>query len=132
MIRARLALLGALCIFVTSCVYLGFFAAGTATGIAGYKYRNGVLTVIYEAPYIDTWHASVKAVEEMGLRTIKSAHDLTTGTIEAKRADNKSVIIKVKYKSAKETKVSIRVGIFGDEEASNVIKEKIRRILIRS
>ncbi len=132
MIKAKLALLGLLCVFMTSCVYLGFFAAGTAAGIGGYKYRNGVLTVVYEAPYMDTWEASLKALNEMGLRVIKSAHDLTTGVIEAKRVDNKSVTIKVEYKSARETKVGIRVGIFGDEEASNVIKEKIRRVLSRS
>jgi len=132
MIRARLALLGVLCVFMTSCVYLGFFAAGTAAGIGGYKYHNGVLTVIYEAPYMETWEASLTAVQEMGLRIIKSAHDLTTGTIEAKRIDNKSVTIRVEYKSSKETKVGIRVGIFGDKEASNVIKEKIRRVLARA
>jgi len=130
--KLKLALLGLVCILMSSCVYLGFFAAGTAAGIGGYKYRNGVLMVVYEAPYMDTWDASLKAVQEMGLRVIRSAHDLTAGIIEAKRIDNKSVTIKVEYKSSKETKVGIRVGIFGDEEASKVIKEKIRRVLVRS
>ncbi len=132
MVKAKLAALGIVCVLMTSCVYLGFFAAGTAAGIGGYKYHNGVLTVVYEAPYMDTWEASLTALREMGLRITKSAHDLTAGIIHAKRVDNKSVTLKVEYKSARETRVGIRVGIFGDEEASKVIKEKIRRVLSRS
>ncbi|MBW1730387.1 MAG: DUF3568 family protein [Deltaproteobacteria bacterium] len=132
MFKAKLVVLGALSIIMTGCVYLGFFAAGTAAGIGGYKYQNGVLTVIYKAPYMDTWNACLSALEEMGLRIEKSAHDLTAGTIQARRVDNKAVSVKVEYKSARETKVAIRVGIFGDEDASNVIKENIRRALVRS
>lgn len=132
MVKVKLAVLAVISVMLTSCVYLGFFAAGTAAGVGGYKYHNGVLTVIYEAPFMETWEGCLKAVDEMGLRLIKSAHDLTSGTIEAKRADGKPIRIKVKYKSSNETKVAIRVGIFGDEEASNVIKEKIRQVLVRS
>lgn len=132
MVKAKLCGIAVTCVMLTSCVYLGFFAAGTAAGIGGYKYHNDMLTVIYEAPYMETWKACLKAVDEMGLHLLKSAHDLTAGTIEAKRADGKDVQIKVEYKSSKETRVDIRVGIFGDKEASNIIKEKIRQVLVRS
>ncbi|RLB86194.1 MAG: hypothetical protein DRH15_02225 [Deltaproteobacteria bacterium] len=132
MIKLKLMVLGITSLFLTSCVYVGIFAAGAAAGIGGYKYKNGVLIVDYEAPYIKTWEACVKAVDEMGLRLEKSEHDLTKGVIKAKRADDKMVTIEVEYKTPQKTQVGIRVGIFGDEEASKVIKEKIRRILVRS
>ncbi len=121
-----------LAFFTSGCVYLGLFAAGAVAGIAGYKYKNGVLTVIYEAPYMATWDASLKALQEMGLKIEKSEHDLTTGEISALRNDGKTVTLKIEYLTAKTTQVDIRVGTFGDEEASKVIKEKIRTVLIRS
>ncbi len=133
MLKIRILLGSIILAFLTSgCVYLGIFAAGAAAGIAGYKYKNGVLTVIYEAPYISTWDASLKALEEMGLKIQESKHDLTTGQIKALRADGKVVILKIQYQTAKQTQVEIRVGTFGDEQASKIIKEKIRTVLLRS
>ncbi len=117
---------------LSGCAPLAFFGAGAAAGVGGYKYYKGALIVLYEAPYMETWDASLKALEEMGLVVLKAEHDLTTGKIKAKRADGKEVTLTFEYKSARTTEVQIRVGIFGDEEASMVIKEKIRQVLVRS
>jgi uncharacterized lipoprotein len=111
---------------------LVFFGAGTAAGIVGYKYYEGALEVVYEAPYMETWDATLKALERMNLRVEEKEHDLTKGKIVAKRADNKTVNIKISYQSSKETKVVIRVGVLGDEEASMAIKEEIRKALFEA
>jgi len=122
----------AILLLCAACAPLAFFGAGTAAGVGGYKYIKGALVVLYEAPYIQTWDASLRALEEMGLKIEKAEHDLTTGEIKARRADGKQVILSFEYKSARTTQVKIRVGIFGDEDASMVIKEKIRDVLVRS
>ena len=118
-----------LCFSLVGCAPLIFFSAGTAAGIGGYKYYYGDLIVLYQAQYIETWDAALKVLEDMNLQIKSQKHDLTAGRVKAKRTDGKDVSIKVKYKSSKETEVKIRVGLFGDQDASMAIKEKIRREL---
>jgi hypothetical protein len=131
MVRGRYLLTVLCCVFLTSCAPLGFFAAGTAAGIGGYKYYQGALNVIYQAPYIKTWDAALKVLEEMEFTIESKKHDPTTGKIVARRADEKPVTISFKYRSSEETEVMIRVGLFGDRNASMVIKEKIRNKLFK-
>ena len=108
---------------------LVIFGAGTAAGVGGYKFYKGSLTVLYQAPFMEVWDGTLKAVEEMNLKIELSEHDITSGRIHAKRADKKTVAIVLKYKSQKETEAVIRVGFFGDEGASIVIKDRIKQTL---
>ena len=116
-------------LFLAGCGALVVFGVGTAAGIAGYKWYEGSLTVIYEAPYIKAWDASLKALGDMKLEIKSQKHDLTKGTIKAEMEDKRSVTVSLAYKSAQQTEVEIRVGFFGDKDASDVIQESIRKEL---
>lgn len=117
-----------LLILLTGCAPV-VFLAGAAAGVGGYKYYKGALTVIYQAPYERTWDASLKALKEMGLEIEDKTRELTTGKISAQLADNTPVTVSLKYVSSSETEATIRVGALGDENASNVIKDKIAEVL---
>ena len=117
------------CFLLVSCAPLVFFGAGTAAGVAGFKYYQGALTVIYQAPFIETWDGTLKAFEKMNIKVKRSNHDTTSGKIIAKGANGKSIAVSLKYKSANETEAEIRVGYLGDKEASMAIKEGIRKVL---
>jgi len=114
---------------LVSCTPLVFFGAGTLAGVGGYKFYKGGLTVIYQAPYMKTWDATLKAFENMNFEIQSKKHDRTAGKIKAQRADKKPVNVAMEYKSAQETEVQIRVGIFGNEAASIAIKEEIKKTL---
>jgi hypothetical protein len=114
---------------LSGCAPLIFLGAGTAAGVAGYRYYDGALNVIYQASYMDTWDAALKALSRMNLKVEKSDHDTKKGEIQAKRPDGTNVTLSIEYKSSNETEAVIRVGFFGDEAASVAIKEKIREIL---
>ncbi len=130
MMRKRLFLLPVICfLFLAGCGALVVFGVGTAAGVAGYKWYEGALTVIYEAPYIKAWDATLKALEDMELQIQSQKHDLTKGTIKAKLDDDRSLSVSLAYKSAQQTEVVIRVGFFGDKDASDVIQENIRKEL---
>lgn len=120
-----------LCLCLTSCAPLVLFGVGTAAGISGHKYYKGALTVIYQAPYMETWDATLKALEGMNIRIQSKKHDLTAGKIKAKRADKKPVTVSMEYKSAQETEVVIRVGFLGDRNVSMAVKEQIRKELFK-
>ena len=117
-------------LFLAGCTSLVLFGAGTGMGVGGYKYVKGSFTVIFQAPYMKTWDATLKALENMNFKIETQEHDLTAGMIEAKGAEDRWVRIIFQYKSSQETEVVIRVGLFGDEEASMAIKEEIRKVLI--
>jgi hypothetical protein len=109
----------------TAAVFLG----GAAAGVAGYKYYEGALEVVYEAPFMETWDAALRALNLMDIEVTDKKHDLTAGKINGMSSDNKEIKLSFKYRSKEETMVSIRVGILGDERASDVIKEEIRKEL---
>jgi uncharacterized lipoprotein len=105
--------------------------AGAAAGIAGYKYFEGALTVVYNAPFKNTWKASLEAIEGMELKIEDQNHKLSSGKIKARRTDDTVVAVSMKYLSSDQTEVTIKVGLFGDEAESNNIKDKITGVLFK-
>ncbi len=128
MVKLRYIFLLFLCLSFTGCAVA--FLGGAAAGIAGYKYHKDVLTVVYEAPFDNTWDASVKAMEDMGFTIENKTKELGSGKISTKEDEkNKKVNLTLQYKSPQETEVKIRVGLLGDETASIYIKDKIAGLL---
>lgn len=118
-----------LCFCITGCAPV-LLLGGAAAGISGYKYYKEVLTVVYEAPFDNTWNASVKALENIGYTIENQTKELGSGKISTKEDEKrKKVSLTLQYKSVKETEVTIKVGLLGDEAASNVIKDKISSLL---
>ena len=128
MIRVKQMVCVLLCLMSASCGAV-LFLGGAAVGVAGYKYYEGALEVIYEAPFMETWDASLRALDRMDTEVTNKKHDLTSGKISATRSDDKEINLSFKYRSTEETVVTIRVGILGDERASDAVKEEIRKEL---
>ncbi|MCG2779247.1 MAG: DUF3568 domain-containing protein [Desulfobacterales bacterium] len=80
---------------------------------------------------METWDATLKALNQMNIKVESSSHDMTSGKIKAERADNQRVAVSLRYKSAKETEVVIGVGTLGDQNVSMAIKEEIRKVLVK-
>jgi len=129
--RKTICILLFLSFCISSCAPVIFFGAGTAAGVAGYKYYQGALMVIYQASFEETYEATQSALEKMDIKSEGRTKEPTSGKIKAQLSDGKAVTIGLKYRSAEETEVVIRVGLFGDENASMVIKEEIRKELFK-
>lgn len=114
---------------LAGCAVGAGFIAGTAMGIVGYKYYEGKLIVIYQAPFMDTWDATLRTLKRIKIKIKSSRHGLTSGNIKAVGLDNEPINISFKYISSQETQVGIRVGLLGDKKASSTIKEEIRKEL---
>ena len=132
MIKVKFFVQILLCFLLMGCAApVVFFGAGAAAGVVGYKYYEGALAVIFQSPFMETWDATLMALNQMNIKVESSYHDLTSGKIKAKRGDNERVTISLKYKSAQETEVVIRVGTLGDKNLSMAIKEEIRKVLVK-
>lgn len=97
--------------------------------MGGYKYYQGALAVIYQAPFENVYESSVKAIETLGYSITERHQKIGSGSIEATDSNSEKITIKLKYLASEETEVKIRVGLMGDEAASNVIKDKIADIV---
>ena len=103
--------------------------AGAGGGIAGYSYIKGQLIQEYSASLEATWNASLAAVKDLELTVTTSQKDRLGGRIIARRPDDTRIAIDLEPHSAEVTRVKIRVGTFGDPEASARINEAIKRRL---
>jgi hypothetical protein len=126
----KCVLVVAACLCLGGCAALAVLAVGAGAGVAGYGWHKGSLKVEYEAPFIETFDASVRALEKLEMKLTTKEQKLTKGWVFAKRGDGKEVQLTLKYISAKTTEVDIRVGYWGDMEESATIGEEIRKGLI--
>ena len=104
----------------------GCFAAAVGVGAVGtVAYIKGDLEA-YEAENVSTvYDAAKKAASELGLTVTKEYKDVLSAEIIARDSEDRKTTIKIKATSPKTTKLSIRVGILGNEARSSFIYQKI-------
>ena len=114
-------LLTATAIFGQGCVVaaVGLGAAGTIA------YVRGDLESTEANNIKDVYSAALEAVNQLDLNLISKSEDLLSANITARDADDKKITIKMKATGNDTTKLSIRVGMFGDEDKSQQIYQKI-------
>ncbi|EGJ48656.1 DUF3568 domain-containing protein [Desulfocurvibacter africanus] len=127
----RFAGLAALVAFTQSlvgCAAVAALLGLAAVGAGTYIYVDGKLQRDYEVPLDRTYEASLGAVQDMRLELTEKSKDISQAQIRAK--DNETPIwIGLESLEANRTKVSVRVGYTGDEQASRRIHEAIARRL---
>jgi hypothetical protein len=94
--------------------------------VAGYAYVKGDLKSTEGASLDKSWNATLLAMKEMSYPVTKQGKDAIAGELTARNASNKEVYIYLKKLSDTATEFSIRVGTFGDEQASITILTKIK------
>jgi hypothetical protein len=102
-------------------------AAGAAAGTVAYV--SGDLESILEAPPEKVIHASKTTMNDMKFTIVSAQASATDGELIARTATDNRIKIQVRSASANTSKISIRVGTFGDESLSTQILAKIRENL---
>jgi hypothetical protein len=129
MIRLRSFALFMLFLLSAACASVVFFGAGAATGVLGYKYYKGALTVVFQAPLTKTFDATLTALKNQDIKVESTDRDLTSAKIMARRFDKKPVTVSFTYRSANETEAVIRIGHLGNKDESEVLKDEIAKVL---
>ncbi len=122
--RAILSLVLIFCLFASGCAAI---IVGAAAGGAAIGYYKGWLVDQVSADVPTTFEASKAGLRELSLPIIKARYDQIKGKIKSELADGKNVTIKLKATEGGTTQISIRVGTFGDKDASHRILRAIRR-----
>jgi hypothetical protein len=112
--------------FMSGCALLlagGAGAAGAGTGV----YVKGDLETNLEAPLERTIEATNRAIDNLEFVKISEEADKLTGEITARTAQDKKIKIKLDKVTDNTTKISIRVGVFGDKALSYSLLEEIKK-----
>ncbi len=117
-------LLFCISLMLQGCLLLAV-GAGAGAGAATVAYVKGELRTTYAASLNRTWEATLSALKDLQINVRSTKKDATEGNIEATKADGTNVKINLEPAGPDTTSVRIRVGMFGDEEASKVINRQI-------
>jgi hypothetical protein len=102
-----------------------FLAVGAGAGAGGYFYIQGELSRSYPAGLDAAWAATQQALADLSLEVTSEQRDGLGGRIEARRADETKVVLRLDAAEKGATRVRVRVGAFGDKKAAQAILEKI-------
>ena len=117
-------LAGILSFSLNSCGLVAF-AGGAAAGMSAYRFVRGQMSSVEKATVIETHRAVVKSLERLRLPYSDSKYDAFGGYITAKRSDGARIEIFLESEGVNGTKISIRIGIFGDENDSRILLDAI-------
>jgi len=117
----------ALPVTATGCVALAI--GGAAAGVAGIAYTTGDLEATIAAPLDEVWSATQEANQELGFAVKTRAKDQLGARLESTQARGDDVKIHLESLGEKTTKVSIRIGTFGNEQQSRLILRRIQENL---
>lgn len=106
---------------LSGCAYA--VIGGTAAG-GTYAYVAGWLHKDYEAPLEQTYEASLEAMLDLGIRVETKTLSLSKANVRGKKGDE-TIIVKMEKMSGGVVKVSVRVGVLGDEQASKEVHKAI-------
>ena len=108
----------------------GCVVAAVGAGAVGtVAYIKGDLEAVEDADIDRVYAAAESAADDLGLSVISKKKDKLSANIVARDAEDKKIDISMTAKSEGTTKISIRVGIFGNETKSRLIYNKIKEHL---
>ena len=116
------ALLAALALTISGCV-VAAVGAGAAAGVG---YIRGDLEAILENDVEEVYEASLTALRQLKLAVISKQQDALAAKIVSRNIEDKKIQINVKQNEGQTVKLTIRIGVFGDETQSRLIYDKIR------
>lgn len=103
-------------------------AAGAA-GAGAVAYIRGELETTLEGRLDNVHKAANRAVGQLEFAKISDRKDAFSANLVARTAQDKKVDIVLTKTGDNLTKVQIRVGVFGDEELSRAVLDKIKAAL---
>ncbi len=112
----------------TLLLFTGLLAA-CSTGQPGVTNEVGCVVTRVAANTTDTTAAARKAVESLKLTSVTSQATAVDGIVTARTAQGDDVKISIDRDGDNVSKVSIRVGTWGDESTSLSIIEKMRETI---
>jgi hypothetical protein len=124
----HLGLFLALAIQVSGCAGAALVAGGAATAGA-IVWVKGKLEQELSVPLPTVYSATLAALKQFELPIQEKKKDQLVARVKSQLADGKRVWIDIRSLAESSTKITIRIGMFGDQSKSRRLLEAIRRNL---
>jgi hypothetical protein len=116
-------------LMLNSCLLLLGTAVVAGVGAGTVAYIQGTYTMNMDGSVVTVYNAAIKAVQDndnlvMKIKTIKSSEGSISGTT---KIDNTDFKVEVKKLTNNSSEVSIKFGVFGDREASELLMKEIEK-----
>ena len=119
-------LLGILLFSSCGCAVL---LVGGGVGAGTVAYLKGELKSTEEASIDKTWQAAQEAIKDLEFIVTSKGKDAFSAKLIARDAGDQKIEIELKKVSEHLTRVTIRVGVFGDEPLSRLMLERLKKNL---
>lgn len=116
--------LAAVVFLVSGCAALVIGGTVVGTGTGTYFYVSGEMQTDYPFYFDKVWAACEKTMADMRALYVEPYREIGKGTISSVIRDEKVRLV-VTYKAKNVTTVSVRVGLFGNKIASQLLHDKI-------
>jgi len=122
-----------LCIILVIGCDASLTVANRTIGVSSgnFIFTDGTLTTNYNYPFDDVWKACGEALTDMKATGVEKNLKIAKGTVSGV-VQGEKVQIFVEYLSKEQTSVSVRVGISGNNLASQLIHEKIANYVAKA
>jgi hypothetical protein len=104
----------------------GCLAVAAGAGAGAYAYVRGDLEANLNHDYNKVVDSARSSIKELEFAKVSENKDALKAVLVARTALDKKVTITITYSAKKLTNIKIRVGVFGDEQLSLSILDKIR------
>ena len=121
----QIALVSLSCLLLFGCTVHPREPVGTGT----FSYVSGRLAWTYPVDIHTAWAATLSALDKLDIKVQDKAVDGLGGSIIAQRADQTKVFLTFEPMSERTTRISIKIGAFGNREQSENIHTVIQQEL---
>jgi len=122
--RAWMLWFAAVVLLTSGCAAVVGVGAIAGTSAGTYLYIDGAMQNDYKYAYDPVWTACEKTMADMRALNVQPFKEIGQGHIAAVINDEK-VRFDVRYKEKNVTTVIVRVGVFGNKTASQLLHDKI-------
>lgn len=126
--NAIISVLVAATVGVTGCGVV-LFGAGAAVGAGALVWHRGWLRGSLPEPIERVQRAAKAALGDLNATVVSEELKGKTGMVDATMPDGRRVVVETRLLGPKDTQVRIRVGIWGDQDASLRLFEQMKKHL---
>jgi hypothetical protein len=121
------------CTILTAGCDASFTVGNRTIGVSSgnFIFTDGSLTTNYKYPFDEVWKACEQTLADMKATAVEKNIKIASGSMSAVAQEEK-LQLRVEYISKNQTSVSIRVGMSGNNMASQLIHEKIANYILKS
>lgn len=104
-------------------------AVGAAAGAGGYAYIKGALEKNVDYSLEQSHRAALAALKDLKMEIKEDTLNINDAQVTARGKDKESISVVIESLTERSSKIKVRVGVFGDQDKSQVILNAIQKRL---